>query len=349
MSQSLKDPRGDGRSARSTAPVVSAQPELEAILGLLGDKLPATEQEFLRALHSDVSIVSEMGSYIGQSGGKRIRPALLLLAARMCGYRGDRDVLLGAVFELIHTATLVHDDIIDEATLRRGRSSVNTRWGNHLTVLLGDYLYIRSMSAALQADDIRLIRVLADITLKMIEGELIQAHADGTLEMSEERHLDIVRRKTAFLFGGCCRIGAMLAGVDEERQWAMEQYGVNLGMAFQLVDDLLDFTADEQVLGKPVLSDLKEGKLTLPLIYLLQEAGAEAREPIAAVLRERGFRSEHKEQILDLVRRHGTLERARARARAFAETSRKHLELFEDGPERQTLFDIPDYILRRDH
>ncbi len=326
----------------------AAAPNLDPILALLGDKVPATEQEFLRSLRSEVSIISDIGGYIGQSGGKRIRPLLLLMAARMCGYRGERDVLFGAVLELIHTATLVHDDVVDEAKLRRGRSSVNSRWGNHLTVLLGDYLYIKSMNLALQADDIRLIRVLADVTLRMIEGELIQAHLDGRLEMSEEQHLDIVRRKTAFLFSGACRIAGILAAQSEERQWALEQYGLNMGTAFQLVDELLDFTSEEAVLGKPVLSDLKEGKLTLPLIYLLQEAGSEARDAIAAVLREREFRSVRKEQILDLVQRHGTLERARRRAEEFAEASKRFLAPFEDNPARRALLQIPDYILRRD-
>ncbi len=346
MTEPLRHPQGTDPAAPS---VESPPLELESVLALLGDKLPETERAFLDALKSDVSILSDMGRYIGQSGGKRLRPALLLLAARMCGYRGERDVLLGAVFELIHTATLVHDDVVDEAALRRGRSSVNSRWGNHITVLLGDYLYIRSMSMALQADDIRLIRVLADITLRMIEGELIQAHLDGQLEMTEEQHLNIVRRKTAFLFSGCCRIGGMLADVSEERQWTLEQYGMNLGMAFQLVDDLLDYTSDERVLGKPVLSDLKEGKLTLPLIYVLQEADPEARDLIAAVLREREFRSVSKQQILDLVRRHGTLERARHRAREYADTARRLLEPFESGPEQQVLLQLPDFILRRDH
>lgn len=343
--------------ARRPRPVKPGAPEaaspepsvnLESVLSILGGKVLATEQEFLRALRSEVSIISDIGGYISQSGGKRIRPIVLLLAARMCGYTGERDVLFGAVFELIHTATLVHDDVVDEATLRRGRSSVNSRWGNHLTVLLGDYLYIRSMSLALQAADIRLIRVLADITLKMIEGELIQAHLDGRLDLDEEQHLDIVRRKTAFLFAGACRIAGMLAEVSQERQWALEQYGLSLGMAFQLVDDLLDFTSHEEVLGKPVLSDLKEGKLTLPLIYLLQEAGAQAREPIAAVLSEREFRSVRKEQVLDLVRRHGTLERAHRRAQEFAEASKRFLAPFKDGPARRALLQIPDYILRRD-
>jgi octaprenyl-diphosphate synthase len=352
----LRRPRSSGSAepaeavtpSTPTAPAGEPLPDLESILALAGGKLLEVEQEFIRSLRSEVSIISEIGGYISQSGGKRIRPLLLLLSSRMCGYRGDRDVLFGAVFELIHTATLVHDDVIDEAALRRGRSSINSRWGNHLTVLLGDYLYIRSMSLALQADDIRLIRVLADITLKMIEGELIQAHLDGQLDMNEEQHLDIVRRKTAFLFAGCCRIAAMLAGMNEERQWALEQYGLSLGTAFQLVDDLLDFTAEEQVLGKPVLSDLKEGKLTLPLIYLLQEAPEEARGPISEVLRERAFRSVSKERILDLVKRHGTLERARRRAQEFAEAARRFLAPFDDGPERRALLQIPEYILRRD-
>jgi octaprenyl-diphosphate synthase len=315
---------------------------------MAGGKLLETERCFVGALRSDVSIISDIGSYISQSGGKRIRPLLLLLAARMCGYRGELDVLMGAVFELIHTATLVHDDVVDEAALRRGRSSVNSRWGNHLTVLLGDYLYIKSMNLALEADDIRLIRVLADITLKMIEGELIQAHLDGRLDIDEEQHLDIVRRKTAYLFSGACRIAAMLGGVGPQRERALEQYGLNLGIAFQLVDDLLDYTAQEEVLGKPVLSDLREGKLTLPLIYLLQEAGGECRDAVACVLREREFRTVSKEQILEYVRRHGALERARGRAAEYAQQARRLLDAFDDSPERRALLQIPELILSRD-
>jgi octaprenyl-diphosphate synthase len=341
-------PRSPRREGAPDAAAAEPPQTLEALLALAGGKLLETERCFVGALRSEVSIISDIGSYISQSGGKRIRPLLLLLAARMCGYRGELDVLMGAVFELIHTATLVHDDVVDEAALRRGRSSVNSRWGNHLTVLLGDYLYIKSMNLALEADDIRLIRVLADITLKMIEGELIQAHLDGRLDIDEEQHLDIVRRKTAYLFAGACRIAAMLGGVGEARERALEQYGLNLGVAFQLVDDLLDFTSQEEVLGKPVLSDLREGKLTLPLIYLLREAGGEGREAVASVLREREFRSVGKEQILDLVRRHGTLERARRRAAEYARAARRFLEPFEDSPERRALVQIPEIILSRE-
>ena len=205
-----------------------------------------------------------MGRYIQKSGGKRVRPAVLLMAARLSGYKGDRAVLYASVVEFIHTATLVHDDIIDGADLRRGRLAVHSRWGNDITVLLGDYLYIKSMAMALTQDSLEIIRLLCDVTLRMIEGELYQLTKTGDVDITEEEHFEIIRRKTAFLFGGCAQIGGMLGGVSPEQETALRDYGFNLGIAFQLVDDLLDYTADAAALGKPVGGDLREGKVTLP-------------------------------------------------------------------------------------
>ena len=224
-------------------------------------------------------LVGEIGRYIRDGGGKRIRPALLLLPCRLCGYRGERAILLAAVVEFIHTATLLHDDIIDEATVRRGRRSVNSRWGNDITVLLGDFLYTKSMSMALSQDNLRILRLLSDVTLRMIEGELLEIERNGDLDVSADDHLDIIRRKTAALFSACLRIGGMLGEVGEERERALASYGLNLGICFQMVDDLLDFTADEKVLGKPVANDLREGKLTLPVdLHAAARRGRGARE-----------------------------------------------------------------------
>ncbi|HEV8375471.1 MAG TPA: polyprenyl synthetase family protein [Candidatus Polarisedimenticolia bacterium] len=319
------------------------------ILGLVGSKLTAVEAEVARNLHSEIGIIDELGSYLSNGGGKRVRPLLLLLSAQMCGYRGERDVLFASVFEFIHTATLVHDDVIDGATIRRGRSSLNAQWGNSLTVLLGDYLYIKSMSMALTADDLRVIKILADITLRMIEGELIQQRRLGEVGVSAEEHLEIVRRKTACLFSGCSLVGGVLAGIGRERETALENYGLNLGMAFQLVDDMLDFTSDERTLGKPVGSDLREGKVTLPLIYLLEKGDPSHRKRVCAVLEDRDFSRVPSAELVELVREHGTLDRTRDLARQYGERARMELRHFPDNVARRALETLPDLILSRDH
>src|ERR1700704_2173276 len=204
--------------------------------------LEEVDREFGRHVQSQIDLIPKIGRYIQKSGGKRVRPAVLLMAARLSGYQGDRAVLYAAVVEFIHTATLVHDDIIDDSELRRGRQAVHSRWGNDVTVLLGDYLYIKSMAMALMHDTLDLVRVLCDVTLRMIEGELYQLTKNGDAAITEEEHLEIIRRKTAYLFGGCAQIGGMLGKVTREQEEALREYGFNLGIAFQLVDDLLDGT-----------------------------------------------------------------------------------------------------------
>src|SRR5438874_11245362 len=193
------------------------------------------------------------------------------MASRLAGYQGDRAILYAAVVEFVHTATLVHDEIIDDSELRRGRLAVHSRWGNDITVLLGDYLYIKSMALALTHDTLDVVRLLCDVTLRMIEGELYQLTKNGDADITEDEHFDIIRRKTAYLFGGCAEIGGMLGKVGAEREQALREYGFNLGVAFQIVDDLLDVTGDAEALGKPIGGDLREGKMTLPLIHLLQQ------------------------------------------------------------------------------
>lgn len=332
-------------SAPSAGPDAGAR--LREILALIGDDLARVEKEFAGSLGSDVGIIDTLGRYVGEGGGKRIRPALFLLCARLCGYRGDRHILFASVFELIHTATLVHDDIIDGSEMRRGRRTVNARWGSHLTVLLGDYLYLKSMTMALSADDLRCIKILCDITLTMIEGELMQAGSNGSLDITEAEHLEIVRRKTAMLFSGCGRVAAELSGVDADRASALESYARNLGMAFQLVDDLLDVTATASVLGKPVASDLKEGRLTLPLIYLLEMGVDDHRRKLRLVLDDGGFDRVSLEEILDLARRHGTLDRTRRLAVSYSEEAIRSLDAFPDSTVRQALVDVAGFITSR--
>src|SRR5207342_2457987 len=233
-------------------------PALSQIFEPIRRDLELVDREFVRHVESQVDVIPQIGRYIQTSGGKRVRPAVLLMAARLGGYQGDRAVLYAAVVEFIHTATLVHDDIIDDSELRRCRLAVHSRWVNDITVLLGDYLYIKSMAMALTHDTLDLVRLLCDVTLRMIEGELYQLTKNGDPDITEEQHFDIIRRKTAYLFGGCAQIGGMLGKVDKAGEQALQEYGFNLGIAFQLIDDLLDFTGDASTLGKPIGGDLRE-------------------------------------------------------------------------------------------
>jgi octaprenyl-diphosphate synthase len=310
--------------------------------------LEAVEQEFVRHIQSRVALIPEMGRYIQKSGGKRVRPAVLLMASRLSGYAGDRAVLYASVVEFIHTATLVHDDIIDGADLRRGRMAVHSRWGNDITVLLGDYLYIKSMAMALTQDSLEIIRVLCDVTLRMIEGELYQLTKTGDVDITEEEHFEIIRRKTAFLFGGCAQIGGMLGGITPEREAALREYGFNLGIAFQLVDDLLDYTADVAALGKPVGGDLREGKVTLPIILLLQRGGEEADRLIRTVVSDRAVSPEQWCEIVRLLGEHRATELALDHAVDYANRAKACLAAFPPSRERDALLALPDYILARD-
>ncbi len=326
----------------------SAAADLAQIFEPIREDLEAVEQEFVRHIQSRVALIPEIGRYIQKSGGKRVRPAVLLMASRLSGYTGDRAVLYASVVEFIHTATLVHDDIIDGADLRRGRLAVHSRWGNDITVLLGDYLYIKSMALALTQDSLEIIRLLCDVTLRMIEGELYQLTKAGDVDISEEEHFEIIRRKTAFLFGGCAQIGGMLGGVTPAQETALREYGFNLGVAFQLVDDLLDYTADQAALGKPIGGDLREGKVTLPIILLLQRGGAESDRLVRGVVQERAVTPDQWRDILALLREHRATDQAYERAVEYASRAKGCLAAFPASRERDALMALPDYVLARD-
>ena len=323
--------------------------DLAQIFEPIRDDLERVEQEFVRHIQSRVALIPEMGRYIQKSGGKRVRPAVLLMASRLAGFPGgDRSVLYASVVEFIHTATLVHDDIIDGADLRRGRLAVHSRWGNDITVLLGDYLYIKSMAMALTQDSLEIIRLLCDVTLRMIEGELYQLTKTGDVDITEDEHFEIIRRKTAYLFGGCAEIGGMLGTVTPEQRAALREFGFNLGIAFQLVDDLLDYTAEESALGKPVGGDLREGKVTLPIIYLLQRGGAEADRLIRAVVAERSVTGDQWREITRLLRESRAPEQAYGRALEYGSRAKASLDVFPPTRERDALVALADYVLSRD-
>jgi octaprenyl-diphosphate synthase len=311
--------------------------------------LEKVDEEFARHVQSRVQLIPQIGQYIRTSGGKRMRPAVLLMAARLSGYTGDRSILYAAVVEFIHTATLVHDDIIDDADLRRGRLAVHSRWGNDITVLLGDYLYIKSMALALTHDTLDIVRLLCDVTLKMIEGELYQLTKNGDADITEEEHFDIMRRKTAYLFGGCAQIGGLLGTVSKDQEQALREYGFNLGMAFQLVDDLLDYTGDEQTVGKPLGSDLREGKVTLPLIHLQrQDKGGSGAQIIRDVITSRQVTETQWSDLKRNLRDHASIDYAYRKAVEFADRAETHLYTFPSSPERDALLSLPDYVLSRD-
>jgi octaprenyl-diphosphate synthase len=320
-------------------------PRLEAIFSEVLDDLVSVEQFIRDEIVSNVDLIQKTSRYVHESGGKRIRPSLLLLSARLCGYSGSRARDYAAVMEFIHTATLVHDDIVDDAALRRGRSSVNSLLGNHVTVLLGDYLYIRSLAMAIDMGDISILKVICDVTARMIEGELLELTRSGDLNLTEDEYLDILKRKTAFLFSGCARIGAMLGNPAWEEP--LGDYGLHLGMAFQVVDDLLDFTADEERLGKPVLSDMKEGHLTLPVLYLLR-AEPRASGLVKAVVEARAIDDQRREEILGMLRRHRVLDATRRVARAYAEKAKHALFALPDSVQRESLLALTDYVVERE-
>jgi octaprenyl-diphosphate synthase len=319
------------------------------IYEMVKEGLERIEEELARHSRSDIQLVDRIGRYLCGGGGKRVRPAILLLSSRLCGYEGPDSHRLGAVVELIHAATLVHDDIIDDAKVRRGRASVNAQWGNEITVLMGDWLYMTSFCLALEQRRFEVLDILTDATRKMVEGELMQLSLNGSLDITEDQHLDISKRKTAYLFSACSQIGAILGSVGGEKQESLRQYGLNMGVAFQLVDDVLDFTADETTLGKPVGSDLRGGKLTLPLIYFLRDGRMEHRDLVRRVLGENGSGGEHVEAVIRLVRQSGAAERVLAKAHNYAMEARSFLIGFPDCPAREALMAIPDLLVQRDH
>ncbi len=320
---------------------------LQGLSSPLSEKLVQVEDLFKKMMSSEVGIISEIGEYIVQSAGKRIRPLLHLFSAGMCGYKGERDVLFAAIFEAIHTATLIHDDIIDNAHTRRGKATINRRWGNAITVLLGDYIYTRSVLHALQDGDLKIIRLIAETTMNMIEGELLEEAVQGKIDLTEEDYLEIVKRKTAVLFSTCCAVAAIISNSSERKIKAIQSYGMNLGIAFQLADDLLDFTADEKTLGKPVASDLKEGRLTLPLIYLLELGNGNHKKLISSILQSRENDSESFNEVLNLIRENGVINKARQKALSYAQEAKSAIVSFKDSLYKEILLNLSDLIVYR--
>ncbi len=317
------------------------------VFELLRDDLEAIEREFGRDTVSNVGAITEIGEYLRGGGGKRIRPVLLLLSCKLMGYTGRRATQLGAVVEIIHTATLVHDDIIDEAQTRRGRPAANTQWGNSKCVLAGDWLYMQAFKIAVQERNFRVLDMLIDLTQQMVEGELLQIEKLGKA-ITQQEHLDLIFRKTACLFSTCMQLGGVLGGATEEQIERLGSYGRNVGMAFQVVDDVLDLTASEEVLGKPVASDLREGKATLAVIHAYQHATHEEQKKIQKVLDDRALNGVTHGDILAILNRYGSLEFANAKATEFSDAARRDLQDFPDNEFKRALLWIPDFVVARE-
>jgi octaprenyl-diphosphate synthase len=320
---------------------------MQAALNLIGDDLKRVEQQFRKDLESDVPLICKVGEYMLSSGGKRVRPALLLLAARLCDYEGDKAVPLASVIEFIHTATLLHDDVVDSASLRRGLASANTLWGNEASVLVGDFLFSKSFSLMVTVGSMDILRILSDATTIIAEGEVIQLLCTGELDLTEESYINVVRSKTAILMSAACEAGAVLGNSSPEKRKALSDFGMGLGIAFQLMDDTLDYIATEEEFGKSIGHDLEEGKITLPLIHALRNCSAAEREIIAAVIEKDEMTLEDFRDVSGLVKRYGGIDYTIAAARKHIERCADHLSVFGSSPAGEAMLGLAEYVVTR--
>ena len=319
------------------------------IFDLIQDDLEQVEKKITAESVASVDAVTAIGQYLQSAGGKRLRPALLLLSAKLVGDAGPSAIQLGAVVELIHAATLVHDDVIDTAQTRRGRPSTNVKWGNHTCVLAGDWLYMQAFQIALRERSFQMLDLLIGLTQMMVEGELLQLERIGRIDVSEADCMELVDRKTACLFSVCARLGALCSRTDTQTQEKLGEYAWNLGMAFQLVDDVLDFTSREKILGKPVGGDLREGKVTLPLVYALERATPDERGLVETILEDRTYDRVPFQRILALLEKYQGIERVRERAQAFTDKARQTISEFPESPYQRALLAVTELVTERDH
>ena len=328
--------------------LLKKNPSLIGLSAQIQADLAEVEERFKLFTDSPNTLVSEISSYLFQKAGKRIRPILLLLCSKLYGYSGDENILMSALVEIIHTASLIHDDIIDDSDTRRGKATVHARWGPNVTVLLGDYLYIKALGFSLQSQHREIIKILTDVSAHMIEGELNEYSVSGHLDLRESVYLDNLDKKTASLFSASCRIGGILGEAPPEETTLLAEYGSSLGMSFQIIDDLLDYTGDKKTLGKPTLSDLKEGRITLPLIYTWQKTGYTERKRIQSMFEQKGLKEGAAHEILDIIKTNGALDYTYRRAVDFSKKSQKILQQLPRSTHQDSLRLISEYVVNRD-
>jgi octaprenyl-diphosphate synthase len=322
---------------------------MESALALIETELQNVELQFRRNLQSDVHLIRKVGEYLLSSGGKRIRPALLILSAMLSGYEGKRHVALASVIEFIHTATLLHDDVVDNASLRRGIASANTLWGNEASVLVGDYLFSKSFSIIVEDGDLEILRVISDATTKIAEGEVLQLASMSDLALTEDKYIDVVRNKTAVLLASACQVGAILGGAGRERESALRDFGMDVGIAFQLIDDTLDYVSSEEKFGKSIGHDLEEGKVTLPLIHTLKQCTPSEKKQIEDVIMSDTLQDDGFRMVVSLVSAYGGIEYSLQTASEYVERGKSRLESFPESTARQALFSLADYVVTRRH
>ena len=320
---------------------------MEAVLALIGEDLKNVELQFKKDLYSDVPLIQKVGEYVISSGGKRIRPMLLILSAYLCGYRGSRHVQIASVIEFIHTATLLHDDVVDNANLRRGLASANTLWGNEASVLVGDFLYCKSFALMVADGDLNILKLLAKATTVLAEGEVLQLIYTRNTDITGEQYIDVVKCKTAILLSAACQAGAILGATSAEHEAAMREFGMELGIAFQMVDDSLDYSASEEQFGKSIGHDLEEGKITLPLIHTMKKCTDEERRQIADIVKKELIDKDDFKTVFALVGKYGGIDHTLAMARQYSERSKKCLDIFEDSPYKAALLELADFIVTR--
>ena len=326
---------------------VEKSPSLRRLYNNIMKDLEEVELELRLFSRSPNKLISDISTYLFQTNGKRIRPALLLLCSKLFGYKGKEHILMSALVEAIHTASLIHDDIIDNSKIRRGRESIHARWGPNITVLLGDYLYIKALGLSLQSKHRQIIQILTSISARMVEGELTEYYLSGNLELAEKDYLDIINKKTASLFSASCRIGGILGKASKKEENYLAEYGANLGMSFQIIDDLLDFTGDEKTMGKPVLCDLSEGRITLPLIYTLNNDGRENKKRVIELLKQKNQDRESLEEVLRIVKSTGALDYTHKKAEEFSHKSRDIISQFPKSTQQEALSLLSEFILKR--
>ncbi len=316
-------------------------------MALVADDLEDIEKELKNNLTPYLEVVSQAASHILFSGGKRLRPILMVLSARICGYNGDYDKTFSVIFEYLHAASLLHDDLVDEATLRRGKTVANAIWGNSVAVLVGDFLLARVLTIASETRRINVIKAIADITENMSQGEIHQLIVKGRLDLSEKEYMDVIRCKTAVLIEGACKIGAMISDAPQKKVTALAGYGHNIGIAFQMADDLLDYTSDTKALGKEIGADLREGKLTLPVIYSLAKADAGDRDRMETIIQNTEFSPVDFQTLKDMLKKYGGIEYTRQKATEHINSAINALSIFDNSESKDILLMLAEYVLER--
>ena len=328
----------------------SRTPSLAPLTALVGDDLKRVNEVIIRRMHSPVALIPQLAGHIIAAGGKRMRPMLTLAAARLCGYgAGDRHVSLAACVEFIHTATLLHDDVVDESDLRRGLATANAVWGNKASVLVGDFLFSRAFQVMVEDGSLDVLRILANASAVIAEGEVLQLTTANDTETTENAYLDVIKAKTAVLFAAAARVGAIVAARPRAEEEALESYGLNLGIAFQLVDDVIDYTSTAEKMGKSVGDDFRDGKITLPVVLSFLRGDEEERQFWRRTLEDLDQQDGDLARAIELMNRHGALRDTVERARHYGAIARDALGIFPDHPIKRALVELIDFAIHRAH